>query len=87
MFNNICNIIYQIKTKYPDINIVICEITSHKDNRDEEVIMCNRMLNTYAQSQQRIHMAHHSNLRDETYSLFRDRQQAYKRVEDSQICS
>ena len=72
MFNNICNIINQIKTKYPDIKIILCEITPRKDNRDEEVIKCNRMFNTYASSQQGIYLAHHSNLRDETYSLFRD---------------
>ena len=72
VFNKICHIIYQIKVKYPGIKIIFCEVTPRNDERDEEVIRCNQMVNAYVSTQENIYIAHHSNLRDETYSLFRD---------------
>ena len=50
----------------------MCEITPRDDERDEEVLKCYRMMNSCVSSQGNIYVAYHSNLRDETFSLFRD---------------
>ena len=58
--------------KYPGIKIICSEITSRKDRRDTEVLQFNKLLNGYASSMGNIYVAHHSNLRDETYSNLYD---------------
>ena len=72
VFNKISHIIHQIRTKYPTVKIIFSEITPRNDDKDGEVIVCNRMLNSYANTQTDIFIAHHENLRDETFSLYRD---------------
>ena len=47
------------------------ELTPRNDEKDCKVILCNRMLNSYARTQENIYMVDHSNLRD-PYSKFRD---------------
>ena len=49
---------------YPGIKLVISEITSRKDRRDNEVIKYNRLLWEYAKSYHDIFITSHANLRD-----------------------
>ena len=81
LFNTFSRLINQLKTKYPGIKIIMCEITPHDDERDEEVLKCNRMINSCVSSQANIYVAYHSNLRDDTFSLFRDN----KHIKESKI--
>ena len=86
LFNTFSRLINQLKTRYPGIKIIMCEITPpppppRDDERDEEVLKCNRMMNSYVSSQENIYVAYHSNLRDETFSLFRDN----KHIKESKI--
>ena len=70
--------------EYPGIKttLIMCEITPRDDERDEEVLKCpNRMINSYVSSQENIYVAYHSNLRDDTFSLFRDN----KHIKESKI--
>ena len=48
------------------------EVIPRNDNRDSEVITCNNLLNSYATNQDDVYIARHANLRDKTYSCFRD---------------
>ena len=59
VFNKITHITHNLRVKYLEIKIIFSEITPGNDERDREDVICNRMLNSYAPTQ-------------ETYSLFRD---------------
>ena len=72
VFNKASHVIHNIKVKYPEIKIIFSEITPRNDDRDHEVINCNKMLNEYAATQENVFVAKHENLRDESYSFFRD---------------
>ena len=61
-----------LMAKYPGIKIICSEITPRKVRRDTEMLQCNKLLNGYASSMGNIYVAHHSNLRDETYSNLYD---------------
>ena len=80
LFNIFSRLINQLKTKYPGIKIIMCEITPRDDERDE-VLKCNRTMNSYVSSQENIYVSYHPNLRDETFSLFRDN----KHIKESKI--
>ena len=72
VFNKITHIIHNLTIKFPGIKIIISEITPRCDDRDCEVIICNKMLNSFVDTKENIFIARHSNLRDETFSMFRD---------------
>ena len=66
LFNKITHIIHNLRVKYPEIKIIFCEITLRNDERERKVVICNRMLNTYAATQGYLLVAGLSNLRDDT---------------------
>ena len=72
VYKEITEIIDILKSKYPGIKIIICEVTPRADEKDDDVIICNRMLNEYAPRVDNLFIVNHSNLRDENYSLFSD---------------
>ena len=63
-------IVNKIENKFPGIKIVVSEVTPRMDERDGEVITCNRLLNSYASGRENVFVAAHRNLRDERF--FRD---------------
>ena len=42
-----CSLTGSIHETYPDVKIILNEITPRNDNRDEHVIQCNTKLQTY----------------------------------------
>ena len=65
-------IINKIREKYPGIKFITSEITPRKDNRDDEVIKCNRLLWEYAKSYHDVFIASHENFRDPLWSMYAD---------------
>ena len=51
-----------LRKKYPNIKIILSEITPRKDNKDAEVDKCNRLINEYS-TFDNIFIANHANLR------------------------
>ena len=68
VYHELKDIVEMLMAKYPGIKIICSEITPRKDRRYTEVLQCNTLLNGSASSMGNIYVAHHSNLRDETYS-------------------
>ena len=72
VFQELCEVIGEIRRKYPGIIIVLSEITPRNDNRDVEVKICNEHLSEWVKDQANIYLAKHSNLRDPEWSMFTD---------------
>ena len=72
VFNKMSHIIHNLILKFPGIKVIVSEITPRNDDRDSEVIICNRMMNTYVETKANLFIARHTNSRDETFSMFRD---------------
>ena len=65
-------LIREIRTQFPDIKLIISEITPRNDERDKEVQLYNKMLQNYAVNENYITIAYHSNLREPQWSMYRD---------------
>ncbi len=63
---------------YPNVKITLNEITPRNDSRDEQVIECNKELQSYDRENLHIFLAKQSNLRDNTYSFFHDEKHVKK---------
>ena len=72
VFNRLKQTIHYIKNKFENVKIILSEITPRRDQRDEDVLMCNRLLNEYARSIEYLVIARHSNLRDTEGSFLYD---------------
>ena len=72
VFQEMIETITMIREKYPDIKIIISEVTPRKDDRDVEVLLCNEKLNEIVCKMQNVIIINHHNLRDENMSMFAD---------------
>ena len=72
VFEELCEIIGEIRKKYPGIIIILSEITPRNDIRDAEVVKCNEYVNEWVKGQSSIFLAKHNNLRDPEWSMFSD---------------
>ena len=79
VFNDLRNNIQFIKHKYPDIKIILCEITPRNDSRDGEVLECNRLIHDFVECDDNIFLANHSNLRENNYAMLHDVKHVSKR--------
>ena len=61
-----------IREKYKDCKIIISEITPRTDDRDNEVIKCNTLINQMSKNKEFIFIARQSNLRDDNGTMFDD---------------
>ena len=61
-----------MKLDFPEIKIILSEITPRTDGKDKEVIKCNELIKEMAKNDDSIFVAFHSNLRDEDYFMFTD---------------
>ena len=55
---------YHINKNMYNIKVILGELTPRTDERDEEVIICNEMINDFARINKYVYLAKHSNLRD-----------------------
>ena len=67
-----CNLIRSIHQSYPEVKIILNEITPRNDNRDNQVVECNAALQNVESRNEYVFLAKQSNLRDETFSFFHD---------------
>ena len=67
VFNAIRDIASQLKTAYPEIKIIIGEITPRMDERDSAVVETNGMINEFAGDLDHIYVIKNSNLRDSKF--------------------
>ena len=72
IFNRLNEIIVNVQHQYWDLKIILAEITPRKDDRDGEVIQCNKLINEFARTHSNIYVASHGNLRDEKYTFLHD---------------
>ena len=75
------SLIGSIHESYPDVKIILNEVTPRNDNRDEHVIKCNTKLQVYTTRHDHIFLSRQSNLRDDSYSFFHDN----KHIKQSKI--
>ena len=78
VFNEMENIITLIKSKWPNVKIILCELTPRNDSNDIHVLECNKLLQTYSINDENIFLADHSNLRENSYSRLKDRKHVSK---------
>ena len=78
VFGEMKMVIDQIRRKIPNAKIIMSEITPRTDDRDIEVQLCNTLLHDYAQQHDDIIVTVHKNLRDATWSMFRDTQHIHE---------
>ena len=71
VFNEVKEVISSINSKFPNAKIILCEVTPKKDERDQHVIECNRLINEFSR-EENIFIANHSNLRDNKYAMLID---------------
>ena len=57
VFRKMTQIIEAIWSKAPNIKIIINEITPRNDDRDEEVIECNKLLSRYCMKYDKVFLA------------------------------
>ena len=58
VINYLKETIDNIREKYDTVKIILSEITPRKDNRDEEVKACNRLISKYANNNPFIFVAY-----------------------------
>ena len=71
VFNRIRETIDNIQEKY-SVKIILGELTPRKDEKDDDVMICNRLINEFAGDKPDIFVAYHSNLRDDNGSFLYD---------------
>ncbi len=65
-------IINRIQELYPNIKIILSKITPRNDERDDQVVECNKALDNIYKSHPMVFLANQDNLRDNTYSFLFD---------------
>ena len=76
-FGNVINV---LREKFPQIIIILSELTPRKDELDNAVIPCNELLKQLVGRYEHIFFINHSNMRDSSYSLFYDEKHIHKRA-------
>ena len=61
VFEEVKKNINSLKTKFPDIKVILAELTPRKNEKDVDV--CNQLLREYALSDDQVFLASHENLR------------------------
>ena len=74
------DIISLLKEKYPEIKIIASEITPRNDDKDKDVITCNKLLGDICKSMENMYLVDHSNISDSTYSLLFDERHIHKKA-------
>ena len=68
-----------LKTKYPDVKIVLAELTPRKDEKDDEVNKCNNLINEWATGEGNIFVASHATLRENKDQFLYDNKHIVKK--------
>lgn len=68
----ITEIITRLRIDHHNLKIILCELTPRCDDRDVEVIDCNKLLYESYKHDDKIFIVEHSNMRDVSHSMFSD---------------
>ena len=75
------SIINLLQEKYPGIKIIVSEVTPRKYNKDNEVVILNKLLGDMCKHNDSLFLVDHSNFRnDTTYSYMFDDKHIHKRA-------
>ena len=66
------DLLENISSLHPQVKIILNETTPRNDDRDDQVIECNKALLNIAKTKGGIFLAEQGNLRDRTYSFHHD---------------
>lgn len=72
VFNRLTEIVKDTQQKYKGIKVILGEITPRADNRDVEVVSCNKLINEFGRSNENVYVAPHGNLHDEENTFLHD---------------
>ena len=61
-----------LKEKFPNIKIILAELTPRKDDKDAEVDICNKLINELAQLDENVFVASHDTLRGDKNKFLAD---------------
>ena len=65
-------ILHTMRKKLKEVQIIVSEITPRNDNKDDDVIRCNELINSMCADKDYITIVQHSNLRNDNWSLHED---------------
>ena len=68
-----------LKAKYPNVKIILAELTPRKDEKDTEVDKCNKLINELAQLDENIFVASHETLRADKNKIMADNKHISKK--------
>ena len=66
------NIVMKVQTKFPQVKVIIGEITPRNDNRDQIVKDANILINRFVKDRQNVYVIRNSNLRDRNFTFHED---------------
>ncbi|MDP7404925.1 MAG: hypothetical protein QF782_05710, partial [Porticoccaceae bacterium] len=69
---DIIKMVQRVKTEHPESMIVVSETTPRKHQRDDQIKVCNKLLNENLNLYENVTVASQSNLRDATFSMHED---------------
>ena len=72
VYEDLTLIVEKLVVDFPNVKIILSELTPRADEKDSEVKKCNELMNTMASKYKNIVIAHHFNLRDENYTMYDD---------------
>ena len=79
VFTEIKENIALLRSKYPEIKVTLAELTPRKDNKDTEVMECNRLINEWAANEASVFIASHANLRENKEQFLEDNKHIAKK--------
>ena len=66
------DLVTKIKTQYPQVKVIVGEITPRKDRRDEVVKEANVMINRFVRDTSNLYIIRNSNMRNTNYTFHED---------------
>ena len=69
-----------LKAKYPNVKIILAELTPRKDEKDAQVDICNQLINDLAQLDENIFVASHETLRGDKNKFLADNKHISKKA-------
>ena len=81
VYEQIADNISLLQQKYPEIKIILAELTPRRDTKNEEVNKCNQLLNQYCTANDNIFIASHESLRSNVeYYLYDNKHVSRKAI-------
>ena len=80
VFHEVKGNVALLKAKYPQVKVVVAELTPRKDAKDREVNECNKLINDWAPGEENIFVASHATLRENKERILHDNKHITKKL-------